>query len=252
MNKSVEIQIGASGWSYPEWKKVFYPAGCKTTGWLEYYSARFSTVEVNNSFYRLPLPEILKRWKEITPGDFVFSVKASRFITHVKRLADAQEPICEFLDRMDILGPKLGPVIFQLPPNWNLRLDRLEEFLKSLPKKYRYAIELRDPDWQKAEVYKYLEKYGVAFCIYDLKGYQSPFITTSDLVYVRLHGPLKQPYKGSYSGTLSKWANRIEKWNKEGKDVYVYFDNTMDGAAIKDALDLKEMLGLSEVEAHAA
>ncbi len=234
--------IGTSGWHYDHWEGLFYPRSLPDGGFLEYYAGYFGTAEINNSFYRLPQRETFGRWRDAVPENFVFSVKASRYLTHMKKLKDPSEPLERLLDRVSALGEKLGPILFQLPPRWRSNADRLEGFLEILPEDHRYAFEFRDPSWFDGEIYGLLAKHGAAFCIYDLGGRISPKEITTDFAYVRLHGPAG-PYQGRY-GTrrLAGWANAFSTWLKQGLDVYCYFDNDEAGYAVQDALKLQQMM----------
>lgn len=236
------IHIGTSGWHYMHWKGPFYPEDLSTGQFLEYYTGRFWTVEVNNTFYQLPDEETLVAWRDTVPAGFIFSVKASRYITHMKKLKDPQEPVSNFLDRVDTLGDKLGPILFQLPPHWNFDRERLNSFLAILPAGYRYAFEFRDPSWLNPQAYEALSKYEAAFCIYDFHGRTSPKQVTCDFVYIRLHGPYG-PYRGQYSTqALAGWAGAISTWARQGKEIYCYFDNDEAGYAVQDAQRLREMV----------
>ncbi len=237
------VRIGTSGWSYGHWKGPFYPDGLAADRFLEFYAARFVTVEINNTFYRLPEAATLRRWRETVPEGFVFAVKASRYITHLKKLKDVDEALEKFLDRVRVLGDRLGPVVFQLPPRWHLDLDRLRSFLERLPEKGSYAFEFRDPTWFREETYRALADRGASFCIYDLAGNESPRPVTSGMVYLRLHGPAGA-YEGQYGGAaLSAWARAIRGWRDAGRDVWCYFDNDQAGYAPRDALRLRDLLG---------
>jgi uncharacterized protein YecE (DUF72 family) len=234
-----QIRIGASGWHYKHWIGTFYPPGTPAARMLSYYLDHFDTVELNNSFYRLPGESALRAWRDSTPADFRFAVKASRFITHMKKLADPLSSTAKFFGAIDILGEKAGPVLFQLPPQWPVNPGRLAEFLAALPGHYRYAFEFRNDTWNTDAVLKLLDDHRAAYCIFDLAGYQSPLSTTSDLVYVRLHGPGGK-YQGDYSASaLDRWARRISSWHEENRDVWAYFDNDDSGYAPKNALELK-------------
>lgn len=236
---SAEIRIGASGWHYKHWVGPFYPPKTAPARMFEHYLKYFDTVELNNTFYRLPGESALRNWREASPANFRFAVKGSRFITHMKKLKDPEASIARFFDRIDILGEKAGPVLFQLPPGWAADPERLDRFLAALPGHYRYAFEFRNETWNDEEILSILRHYGAAYCIYDLAGYQTPLITTSDLVYVRLHGPGGR-YQGDYpERTLDEWARRIVGWSRESRDVWVYFDNDDSGYAPKNALELK-------------
>jgi uncharacterized protein YecE (DUF72 family) len=213
--------------------------------YLSFYSTRFKSLEVNSTFYRLPLETSLSRWRDLTPPGFVFAVKASRFITHIKRLDEPEGTVSPFLERIRFLGPKLGPVLFQLPSRFRFNGGKLESFCKVLNKEFRYAFEFRDPDWFRRETCDILTKYGMAFCIYDFAGTLAPDTVTADFIYIRLHGPLKRPYRGAYSRKiLEGWEKKIRRWMKEGKTVYVFFDNTMEGDAVNDATKLSQIISL--------
>ncbi len=234
--------IGTSGWSYKHWKDKFYPEDIKQKDWLNYYTKKFDTVELNGSFYHLPKKETFRNWKEVTPDNFIFSVKASRFITHNKKLKDPKEPVRNFYESANRLGKKIGITLFQLPPNLNYNHDKLKHFVKILPKTKRYTIEFRNQTWWNDDAFSILKKNNIAFCIFELGDVQSPKMITADFVYIRLHGP-DGKYKGNYNKVLlSKWKKDIQKWNKEGKDVYCYFDNDEKAYAPNNALKLISML----------
>jgi uncharacterized protein YecE (DUF72 family) len=210
---------------------------------LQYYCRKFDTVELNNSFYRLPAPEAFDNWRDAVPNDFVFAVKASRFITHNKKLKDPENALDNLIPRAARLGKKLGPILFQLPPRWRLNVERLENLLAVLPRDLRYAFEFRELSWMTPEVNQVLKRYNAAFCIYELAGYHTGLELTADFTYVRLHGPTSGKYQGSYShDRLSTWANQIQSWSKQLKAIYVYFDNDQAGYAPHNALTLKNML----------
>lgn len=236
------IHIGTSGWHYDHWIGTFYPEGLPKDAALEHYAGPFRTAEINNSFYRLPEKKTFAAWRDATPDGFLFSVKASRYLTHMKKLKDPQQPLEKLLDRVDALGDKLGPILFQLPPRWKLNVERLEDFLKALPDSYRYAFEFRDESWFDDRVYGLLEEHGAAFCIYDLAGRTSPKEITADFAYVRLHGP-EGPYQGRYGKQrLASWAGAFSTWAESGREIYCYFDNDEAGYAPQDALVLREMM----------
>ncbi len=237
------VHIGTSGWQYGHWKGPFYPEGLSASDYLTHYAERFHTVEINNSFYQLPKKETLRRWRSKSPQDFIFSFKANRYITHMKKLKDPASSLSRMLELLPALGGKLGPVLFQLPPKWRFNPERFFDFLESLPSKYRYAFELRDPSWLDHRAYEALNEVGAAFCIYEFAGRTSPKEITSDFVYIRLHGPEAVPYKGQYpTKVLSGWAGAISTWSEQGRDVFCYFDNDEAGYAAQDALRLQEML----------
>ena len=236
------VHIGTSGWHYKHWVGPFYPADLPAKGMLSWYVQRFDTVELNNSFYHLPKAETFEAWRRATPSSFCFAVKGSRYITHRKKLNDPETAVARFLEPVQVLGDKLGPILFQLPPRWSCNLPRLSAFLESLPRTHRYTFEFRDPSWHDAAVYRTLGRYNAAFCLYELDGFEAPYQLTADFVYVRLHGPGRK-YQGDYSTKqLQDWAQRIRRWTRELEAVYVYFDNDQAGYAAKNAADLKRMV----------
>ena len=170
MQTAKKIHIGTSGWHYDDWKGPFYPEETPAEQMLSYYAGHFGTVEINNSFYNLPAEKTLKNWGSTVPKDFLFAVKASRYITHMKKLKDPQEPVGNFLERIGALDRHLGPILFQLPPNWKCNGARLGDFLKFLPDNRKYVFEFRDPSWFTGEIFSLLDEAGAAFCIYDLAG----------------------------------------------------------------------------------
>jgi uncharacterized protein YecE (DUF72 family) len=237
------VYIGTSGYHYKHWVGKFYPDGMKPPQMLAFYVKHFDTVEINNSFYRLPSTAAFENWRDSTPKGFCFAVKASRFITHMKKLKDPESGLSNFLPRAEALGTKLGPIVFQLPPHWRCDTERLAEFLEHLPRRHRYSFELRDTTWHTHSVFELLSRYNAAFCIYELAGFQSPLEITADFSYIRLHGPKEKAYQGNYSHTsLVKWASRIKQWREELKAVYLYFDNDEAGYAATNAMELKLLL----------
>ncbi len=245
MAKRGTLHIGTCGWHYTHWIGPFYPQETRPAAFLDHYAARFSAVEVDNTFYRLPKPETLEHWRDATPEDFAFTCKASRFITHMKKLKEPEKTLPPFFDGMTALGDKLKVVVFQLPPRWRCNLERLQSFLAALPKGRRYAFEFRDESWFDPAVYAALQDRGAAFCIYDLAGRQSPHEVTADFVYLRLHGPAAA-YEGSYSARhLARLAERLHDWRRQGRDCFVFFDNDAEGQAPRDALRL-----IKRIEKH--
>ncbi len=234
--------IGTSGWSYEHWAGRFYPPPLPAAARLAFYARHFATVEINATFYRLPQPATVAHWAEETPGDFCFATKASRFITHMKKLKNPDASLAPFFAVIAGLGRKGGPILFQLPPRWHVNLDRLTEFLQALPAGYRYAFEFRDRSWHDGKVLAALADHGAALCIHDLAGHESPVETTADFVYLRLHGP-KGPYRGQYGkAALGEWAQQIAGWNARGRDVYCYFNNDEKAYAVADAATLNELV----------
>lgn len=238
-----KLHIGTSGWHYRHWRGNFYPENCRPADFLAFYSSLFAAVEINNTFYHLPEEKTLAALHRQTPDNFLFAVKASRFITHMKKLKEGKEHVDNFLARLEPLAEKTGPILFQLPPRWHCNVERLEEFISALPGTYRYAFEFRDESWFVEPVYAALAKANAAFCLYHLEGRMSPREITADYVYIRLHGPGKG-YEGDYATMdLAGWAGAISTWRRQGRDVYVFFDNDQNGYAPGNALELKEMLG---------
>ena len=236
------IHIGTSGWHYKHWKGPFYPEKLPASKMLGYYVQHFDTVELNNTFYRLPSGNALTNWRDSTPPGFCFALKGSRFLTHMKKLKDPEAGIAKFFERADVLGNKLGPVVFQLPPWWECDFERLEVFLTALPKGHLYAFELRNPTWHNTHIYDLLRLHNAAFCIHEIAGFQSEIRLTADFTYIRLHGP-GGAYQGSYGqDALGIWANRIRNWRRKLRAVYIYFDNDQAAYAVANAATLKAML----------
>ncbi|MBO9658663.1 MAG: DUF72 domain-containing protein [Chitinophagaceae bacterium] len=241
--KKGEVRIGTSGWHYKHWKNTFYPNELPEKQQFPFYATRFNTVEINNSFYKLPAEDVFRQWRKDSPRDFLFVIKASRFITHMKKLNLDKDGIRLFFSRVKLLKEKLGPILFQLPPRWKFNPERLAHFLSILPSKYRYAFEFRDKSWYRNETYELLRKNDCAFCIYELAGHQSPMEVTASFVYIRLHGPSLSKYQGNYSKQqLTMWKKKCAAWQKEGKDVYMYFDNDQAGYAAFNAATLIDLL----------
>ena len=245
MNKKnpKKIHIGTSGWHYKHWKGSFYPEDLPDKEMLRFYAERLQTAEINNSFYQVPEKKTLQQWSRAVSDNFIFSAKASRYITHMKKLKDPQEPVKNFMNKITALGDSLGPVLFQLPPNWRKNQKRLQSFLDALPSGHRFTIEFRDEDWFGEDINELLEEHGIGFCIYDFNRRQSPKTVTADFVYIRLHGP-DGKYKGKYNtSVLSGWAGAISQWAEQGKDVFCYFDNDQAGYAAENAMQLHRMIG---------
>ena len=200
------IRIGCSGWQYKHWKGDFYPADLRHHEWFAHYARTFDTVEINNSFYRLPEAETFRRWRERAPAGFLFAVKASRYLTHMKKLKEPEEPLRRFFEHARPLERTLGVVLYQLPPRWPADLARLDHFLHALPRAVRHAIEFREPSWYAPEVLDLLEAHGVALCLHDMNGW-------------------------------------LAQEHRSGRDVFAYFNNDIGGHAPRDAMRLREMLG---------
>jgi uncharacterized protein YecE (DUF72 family) len=235
-------RVGCSGWQYKHWRGDFYPVDVAATRWFEYYAARFDTVEINNSFYRLPEAETFARWRERAPGRFLFAVKASRFLTHMKKLKDPEEPLDRLFTRMRSLGRRLGPVLYQLPPGFKLDLGRLEHFLHALPGDARHVIEFRDPSWYADTVSVLLERHRVARCLHDMQGSATGRERVGPFVYVRYHGA-SGTYSGGYpADRLARWAEWLQAEREAGVDVFAYFNNDVGGHAPRDAVTLRQLL----------
>ena len=237
------ILIGTSGWHYDSWRGPFFPSGLPLKNQLQFYASQFPTTELNGVFYRTPTAAAVRSWEEQTGRNFVFAWKASRFITHWKRLSENSENSLELLeDRLSLLDRKAGPILFQLPPNFSANAERLAAFLDRLKKKRRYSFEFRHPSWYSPPIFRLLSRHNVSLCISDHHDAPSPWKRTADFVYVRGHGPGGR-YRGHYRGaTLAGWAKRIRSWKKQGCDVYIYFDNDQKSAAPADALKLRQLL----------
>lgn len=240
----MSIHIGTSGWHYKHWCGPYYAEKLPASKMLACYYEDFDTVEINNSFYRLPNESTFAKWREDTPKNFCFAVKTSRFITHMKKLKDPENALENFIPRAEALKEKLGPILFQLPPHWPKNLPRLEDFLQVLPKKHLYTFEFREPSWHSDDVYELLKRHNAAFCMYELNRFQTPDVITADWTYIRLHGPGGK-YQGSYSsGYLGQWARKIAEWDSRLRAVYIYFDNDQAGYAVHNALELKRLVAL--------
>jgi len=238
-----KVLVGTSGWHYGSWKGPFFPPTLKQKEWLLFYTRQFPTTELNGVFYRTPTAEAVKGWRDQTPDDFIFAWKASKFITHWKRLSDRSANSLELLEsRISILKHKAGPILFQLPPRFEINYDRLASFLKMLRRKRRYAFEFRHPSWYTPRVFRLLAEQNISLCLSDHHDAPAPWKRTADFVYVRGHGPGGR-YKGHYSdATLGSWAKRIKSWKRRGYDVFVYFDNDQKSAAPRDAARLTVLL----------
>jgi uncharacterized protein YecE (DUF72 family) len=234
--------IGTSGWHYEHWRGLFYPQELTKSKWLEFYTRHFSTVELNNSFYRLPSEKAFDNWREASSAGFVFAVKVSRFITHIKRLKDVEEPLHNFLERADLLNNKLGPLLYQLPPNMKHNDERLDNFLAILPRQYRHVFEFRNESWFDDCVFNILKKYNAGFCVFDMPDFTCPVVATADFAYVRFHGSTGLYWSNYSDNELSSWAKKIAKLGKNLKAVYIYFNNDAGGYAINNARTLDQLL----------
>ena len=237
-----QVRVGCSGWQYKHWRGDFYPAGLPQSQWFAHYARTFDTVEINNSFYRLPEADTFGKWREQAAPRFLYAVKASRFLTHMKKLKDPEEPIFRFFDRANHLGPRFGPVLYQLPPRWPLNLERLEHFLAALPRRRWQTIEFRETSWYDERVFELLRRYKVALCLHDMQGSATGTMSVGPFIYVRFHhGTVK--YGGRYEDSrLDEWADWLAARSRDGLDVFAYFNNDMGGHAPRDAVRLRERL----------
>ncbi len=243
-------RIGCSGWNYKSWRGKFYAAELRAKDWLTYYASVFDTVEINNTFYRLPEKSTFAYWKGQTPRGFTIAVKASRFLTHIKRLKDPGEPIDRLFSRVKALGPRLGPVLYQLPPNFfrnEINVERLDIFLRALPRRVnrrlvRHVFEFRHPSWYVDDTYALLARHGATLCLHDKRGSAifEPFV--GPIVYVRFHGTSGQ-YAGSYPDErLKAWADTLAAQWRAGRQVYAYFNNDPDAVATENAMTLRGLI----------
>ncbi len=233
--------VGTSGWRYEHWKNVYYPSGLAGTKTLAYYATDFRSVELNTSFYRVWNAEAYRKWAQTVGDGFIFSVKAPRFVTHMKKLLPSKVVLREFFHAIRALGSALGPVLFQLPPRWKKHTARLETFLDALPADVQYAWEFRDKSWYDDDVYEVLRSRGSAMVLHDHASAPSPVRLTADWLYVRLHGP-----RGDYASQYSKYE--LRKWEEILNSLptvslaYVYFNNDAHGYAVRNALQLQAMI----------
>jgi uncharacterized protein YecE (DUF72 family) len=229
-------RIGTSGYQYDHWRGAFYPENLPKKRWFEHYRTCFDTVEINNTFYRLPDASVFDRWRDAAPERFVFVLKFSRYGSHTKCLRDPSNTVAAFLERAERLEDRLGPILVQLKPSWSRNVERLERFLDAAPDARRWALEFRHPSWLCDEVFDVLRRHNAALCIHDMIE-DHPRAVTADWVYLRFHG---DRYAGSYSPQcLSSAADDIAGYVKSGLDVYAYFNNDAEGHAVRNALDLK-------------
>ena len=238
------VRVGCSGWSYKDWRGIVYPEKAPSRTWFDHYSSRFDTVELNTTFYRLPTPERVEGWREQAPDGFCFAAKLGQFCTHRMKLRDAESWMPNHLDRIQRLGPHLGPNLAQLPPRWRRDTGRLDEFLSVAPKHIRWAVELRDASWLHDDTFEVLRRHGAALCIHDLLP-DHPWELTTDWTYIRFHGPnaIEQPYNGLYGpDRLAELTPTMRRWLDDGIDLYAYFNNDWYGHAVTDATTLREAL----------
>ncbi|MCA1824289.1 MAG: DUF72 domain-containing protein [Mycobacteriales bacterium] len=231
------VLVGTSGWQYASWRERFYPRGVAQAKWLEFYAERFATVEVNNAFYRLPEAQTFTKWAQRTPADFVVGVKASRYLTHIKRLRAPAEPVARFMQRARNLGPKLGPILLQLPPTMPQSLDDLDETLTLFGTQVRVAVEFRHASWWADETYDVLRRHGAALVLADRESEPiAPLERTADWGYVRFHSGDARPYPCYSRRALAMWVARLAELWTPAETVYAYFNNDPEGCAIRDAV----------------
>jgi uncharacterized protein YecE (DUF72 family) len=239
---SAPVRIGTSGWEYAHWRGDFYPTDLPKGRWFEHYARHFDTVELNTSFYRLPRAEAFAGWRTKAPSGFTFAVKASRYLTHVKRLSEPEEPLERFWTRARRLGDRFGPVLYQLPPRWLPNEERLAQFLDAIPRDHPQVVEFRDRRWYTPTIYELLERAGVGLCLHDMGGSATAHDRVGPLVYVRFHGSGAR-YGGRYpDAALVAWAERIASWSAGGCPVWAYFNNDIGGHAVRDAARLRDMV----------
>ncbi len=239
---SARAWIGTSGFEYDHWRGEIYPRDVPRARWLETYAGWFDTVELNATFYRLPDAGAFERWAGRVPGRFRFAVKASRYLTHVRRLREPAEPIERLWSRASRLGSGFGPVLYQLPPRWLPNPERLADFLDAVPPRHPQAVEIRDRRWYRDDVLEQLEAAGVALCLHDMAGSASDPRPVGPFAYLRFHGAGER-YGGRYpSQRLRAWADRIAEWAGAGLTTWAYFNNDIGGHAVRDADRLREMV----------
>jgi uncharacterized protein YecE (DUF72 family) len=237
-------RVGCSGWIYRDWRGLVYPADLPQKQWFAHYASLFDTVEINNTFYRLPTGEAVDHWAEQAPPGFVYALKLGQFGSHRKKLKDAAEWLPRHVERAERLGVSLGPTVVQLPPRWRRNVERLDEFLTVAPRTMRWAVELRDASWLHDDVFETLRRHDAALCVHDLLA-DHPYVVTTNWTYVRFHGAdaLRHAYHGRYGrGRLEPWADRLAGELAAGRDAYCYFNNDYGGNAVHDALDLRGLL----------
>lgn len=236
------IRVGCSGWAYKHWRGLFYPEGLPQKRWFDRYSEEFDTVEINNSFYRLPPPQTFGKWRDQAPAGFCYAVKANRFLTQARKLLGCEEPMARMMAAVRCLGDRLGPILYQLPPSMKLNLERLESFLAIVPRDVASVFEFRDPSWYAPDVYALLERFGAGFCVHDMAGSRSERIATGGLAYVRFHGGAGK-YWGRYADeALLGWTDWLVEQARQGRRCWCYFNNDIHGHAIEDARTLKAMV----------
>ena len=227
--------VGTSGWQYRHWRHVFYPDKRPQREWLPFFAERFQTVEVNNTFYNLPERSVFEHWRTETPDDFVFALKMSRYLTHLKRLHDPIDPVRRFMERAQALGPKMGPILLQLPPRFRANLELLDASLDVFDPSVRVAVEFRDESWFQPETQSVLERHRAALCLADSPRRNQPALRTAGWAFIRFHEGAGSRAPGYERSALAAWVTRIAQMWPQTADVYVYFNNDTAGHAIRDA-----------------
>jgi uncharacterized protein YecE (DUF72 family) len=236
------IRIGCSGWNYRHWRGAFYPGDLPVRCWFDHYSTTFDTVEINNSFYRLPEGETFAKWREQAPPGFCYAVKANRFLTQAKKLKDCAEPLARMLEPMRRLGDRLGPILYQLPPRFRANHERLEEFLQLLPDDLIHVFEFREKSWLDDATFALLDRYGAALCAHDMNGSATGKKAVGPIAYVRFHGSSGKYWGRYHDRTLHGWAEWMDEQARSGRPVWAYFNNDIHADAIHDALALRKMV----------
>jgi uncharacterized protein YecE (DUF72 family) len=239
---SLHYFIGTSGWHYDHWRDRFYPRELIKAKWLEFYATHFTTVELNNTFYRLPSEAAFATWYRSSPANFTFAVKVSRFITHIKRLRNIGDAVERFIARAKILGEKLGPLLYQLPPNMHRNDEVLELFLSTLPRGMKHVFEFRHQSWFNENVFEVLRRYNIGFCVFDMPSVSCPLVATADFAYLRFHGSTGL-YASCYSDEeLVHWTRKLADLTANLKATYIYFNNDAEAFAVRNAVTLRGYL----------
>jgi len=244
---SLHYYIGTSGWHYDHWQDRFYPKTLTKAKWLEFYASHFTTVELNNSFYRLPSETAFTTWHDSSPANFTFAVKVSRFITHIKRLRNSEEAVDNFISRAKILAEKLGPLLYQLPPNMHRNDEILESFLSTLPQGMKHVFEFRHQSWLEDKVFEILHKHNVGFCVFDMPSVSCPLVATADFAYIRFHGSTGLYFSCYSDEELADWAKRLANLAQNLEAIYIYFNNDAEAFAVRNAITLRRYLEMGKV-----
>ena len=239
---SFQCYVGTSGWHYEHWRDRFYPEGLSKGEWLKFYASHFNTVELNSSFYRLPSESAFAVWYNSSPANFTFAVKVSRFITHIKRLKDTEEAVNKFTNRARILREKLGPLLYQLPPNMHRNDKVLDSFLSILPREMKHVFEFRHQSWLEEEVFQILRKYNAGFCVFDMSSASCPVVATADFAYVRFHGSTGLYFSCYSDEELADWTRKLTSLASNLETIYIYFNNDAEAFAVRNAMTLRGYL----------